>query len=184
MKPETNTDAEIIYILRPHLYESKHKKGPTNKVAGVCNLHLTKVFKDMIKFHPVNAVWRTAESMGVQEMHAVENKNPGKEIGHIIQGAGNDPIDQRTIVFGNKEEGIGLNVKEHAEGAEQIPVKGCTKSFNPSASASIILDSLLTKGYHKWEPSEKEQDRRIAEGFGLVVRESDNMSAYHQKRQA
>ncbi|MEQ9403782.1 MAG: RNA methyltransferase [Cyclobacteriaceae bacterium] len=80
-----NKDDRIIEELEE--FVSEHKKEFIDRVLHRRTRHLTLVFEDIEKPHNINAVLRTAECMGIQDIHFIQN-NKGFEINtSITQGA-------------------------------------------------------------------------------------------------
>ena len=81
-----NLDPEkIIEILEP--FVSEHKQKLISNVLSKRTRHFTLVFEDIDKPHNVSAVLRTAECMGIQDLHFIQNKNPYSVNKRITQGA-------------------------------------------------------------------------------------------------
>lgn len=76
---------KIIEILEP--FVSDNKKQLISKVLSQRTRHFTLVFEDIDKPHNVSAVLRTAECMGIQDLHFIKNKNPYAVNRRITQGA-------------------------------------------------------------------------------------------------
>ena len=75
----------IIQTLEPFVSENKLER--ITKVLEERTRHVTLVFEDIDKPHNVSAVLRTAECMGIQDLHFIKNKNSYSINRHITQGA-------------------------------------------------------------------------------------------------
>lgn len=75
----------VIEVLEP--FVSDHKKQLIEAVLAERTQHVTLVFEDIDKPHNVSAVLRTAECMGVQDLHFIKNKNDYFINKGITQGA-------------------------------------------------------------------------------------------------
>ncbi|GAB4234436.1 MAG: tRNA (guanosine(18)-2'-O)-methyltransferase TrmH [Ekhidna sp.] len=75
----------IIEILEP--FVSEHKQKLVDEVLEKRTRHVTLVFEDIDKPHNVSAVLRTAECMGIQDLHFIQNKNAYEVNPTITQGA-------------------------------------------------------------------------------------------------
>ena len=78
-------DTEVIETLAE--YVSEHKQALIDRVLKLRTRHFTLVFEDIDKPHNVSAVLRTAECMGVQDLHFIKNKNDYSVNTGITQGA-------------------------------------------------------------------------------------------------
>ncbi len=76
---------QIISILSS--FVSEHKQRLIEEVLAKRTRHLTFVFEDIDKPHNVSAVLRTAEIMGLQDMHFIKNQNDYHVNPEITQGA-------------------------------------------------------------------------------------------------
>lgn len=79
------TPTEIISILSP--YVSEHKQALLDEVSQRRTRHLTLVFEDIERPHNISAVLRTAECMGIQDVHFIRNRNDYKLNPGISKGA-------------------------------------------------------------------------------------------------
>ncbi|MEO1256840.1 MAG: RNA methyltransferase, partial [Bacteroidota bacterium] len=68
-------------------FVSEHKKSLIQKVLSQRTRHITLVFEDIDKSHNVSAVLRTAECMGIQDLHFIKNNNDYSVNPIITQGA-------------------------------------------------------------------------------------------------
>ncbi|MEP1093527.1 MAG: RNA methyltransferase [Cyclobacteriaceae bacterium] len=68
-------------------FVSEHKKDLVDQVLENRTRHLTLVFEDIDKPHNISAVIRTAECLGVQDIHFIKNKNEYSVNPTITQGA-------------------------------------------------------------------------------------------------
>lgn len=76
---------QVIEILEE--FVSKNKQTHIDRVLANRTRHVTLVFEDIDKPHNVSAVLRTAECMGVQDLHFIKNKNSYSVNPGITQGA-------------------------------------------------------------------------------------------------
>lgn len=76
---------QIIEILEP--FVSDNKKGLIDRVLEKRTRHVTLVFEDIDKPHNVSAVLRTAECLGIQDLHFIKNKNTYTVNKRIVHGA-------------------------------------------------------------------------------------------------
>lgn len=81
---ETN-HSSIVDVLEQ--FVSEHKQGLINEALDKRTRHLTLAFEDIEKPHNISAVIRTAECLGIQDIHFIENKNEYKVNPLITQGA-------------------------------------------------------------------------------------------------
>ena len=80
------TKAEaIIDVLEE--FVSENKQVLIDEVLKQRTRHVTLVFEDIDKPHNVSAVLRTAECMGIQDLHFIKNKNDYSVNTGITQGA-------------------------------------------------------------------------------------------------
>lgn len=75
----------VIEILEP--FVSDNKLQLIDQVLAERTRHVTLVFEDIDKPHNVSAVLRTAECMGIQDLHFIKNKNDYFVNTGITQGA-------------------------------------------------------------------------------------------------
>lgn len=75
----------IIDVLEE--FVSENKLAHIERVLEERTRHLTLVFEDIDKPHNVSAVLRTAECMGIQDLHFIKNKNEYSVNTGITQGA-------------------------------------------------------------------------------------------------
>ena len=68
-------------------FVSENKQTHVERVLGKRTRHITLVFEDIDKPHNVSAVLRTAECMGIQDLHFIKNKNSYSVNPGITQGA-------------------------------------------------------------------------------------------------
>ncbi len=76
---------EVIEILSEFVSENKQKL--VDEVLSKRTRHITLVFEDIDKPHNISAVLRTAECMGIQDLHFIKNKNDYSINPTITQGA-------------------------------------------------------------------------------------------------
>lgn len=76
---------EVIHVLKQ--FVSENKQALIDRVLEQRTRHVTLVFEDIDKPHNVSAVLRTAECMGVQDLHFIKNKNDYSINPIITQGA-------------------------------------------------------------------------------------------------
>lgn len=79
------TSREIISTLKP--FVSDHKQSLIEKVLNKRTRHITLVFEDIDKPQNISAVLRTAECMGIQDVHFIKNQNDYRVSQNITQGA-------------------------------------------------------------------------------------------------
>ena len=79
------TSEEIIAKLKP--YVSEHKQVLVEEISRKRTRHVTLAFEDIDKPHNISAVLRTAECMGVQDLHFIKNQNDYQINPDITQGA-------------------------------------------------------------------------------------------------
>ena len=77
--------ARIIEVLDP--FVSDNKLELIEKVLSERTRHVTLVFEDIDKPHNVSAVLRTAECMGIQDLHFIKNQNHYSVNKRIVHGA-------------------------------------------------------------------------------------------------
>ena len=68
-------------------FVSENKQTQIDRVLARRTKHLSLVFEDIDKPHNVSAVLRTAECMGIQDLHFIKNKNDYTVNQNITQGA-------------------------------------------------------------------------------------------------
>ncbi|WP_420319112.1 TrmH family RNA methyltransferase [Ekhidna sp.] len=68
-------------------FVSENKQAHVGRVLSQRTRHVTLVFEDIDKSHNVSAVLRTAECMGIQDLHFIQNKNSYNVNPGITQGA-------------------------------------------------------------------------------------------------
>ena len=85
MKKVKSEASDIVSILDE--FVSDHKKELIDEVLRKRTRHLTLVFEDIDKPHNISAVLRTAECLGVQDIHFIKNKNEYSINPTITQGA-------------------------------------------------------------------------------------------------
>ena len=78
-------EQEVIYVLEE--FVSENKQAHIERVLQLRTRHVTLVFEDIDKPHNVSAVLRTAECMGIQDLHFIKNKNNYSVNPAITQGA-------------------------------------------------------------------------------------------------
>ena len=76
---------EIIHVLAP--FVSEHKQELVDQVLANRTKHITLAFEDIDKPHNASAVLRTAECMGIQDLHFIKNKNTYSVNKRIVHGA-------------------------------------------------------------------------------------------------
>ena len=79
------SNEKIIEVLEP--FVSDHKQTLIDNVLAKRTRHVTLAFEDIDKPHNVSAVLRTAECMGIQDLHFIENQSVYTENKQIVQGA-------------------------------------------------------------------------------------------------
>jgi tRNA (guanosine-2'-O-)-methyltransferase len=75
----------ILEKLRP--FVSQHKLERMTAVASRRTRHITLVFEDIDKPHNISAVLRTAECMGIQEVHFIKNRFDYRVNPAIVMGS-------------------------------------------------------------------------------------------------
>lgn len=68
-------------------FVSENKQSLIDQVLAERTRHITLVFEDIDKPHNVSAVLRTAECMGIQDLHFIKNRNNYSVNPGITQGA-------------------------------------------------------------------------------------------------
>lgn len=68
-------------------FVSEHKRKLIDEVLTQRTRHITLVFEDIDKPHNISAVIRTAECLGIQDIHFIKNKNAYEVNTNITQGA-------------------------------------------------------------------------------------------------
>lgn len=68
-------------------FVSEHRQHLVNEALTKRTRHLTLAFEDIEKPHNVSAVVRTAECLGIQDLHFIKNKNDYEINANITQGA-------------------------------------------------------------------------------------------------
>ncbi len=79
------TSSGVIDILSP--FVSEHKKALVERILKKRTGYLTLVFEDIDKPHNISAVLRTAECMGIQNVHFIKNRNDYQVNPKILQGS-------------------------------------------------------------------------------------------------
>ena len=69
-------------------YVTDNKKQKFDIVLSNRTRHLTIVLEDVFKSHNASAVMRTAECMGIQDIHIVEQRNPFDYNPYVLRGSG------------------------------------------------------------------------------------------------
>ncbi len=82
---EKNNADKIISTLED--FVSEHKKKLVERVLENRTRHITLVFEDIDKPHNISAVVRTAECLGIQDLHFIKNRNAYAVNPRITQGA-------------------------------------------------------------------------------------------------
>lgn len=75
----------IIDVLEE--FVSENKQAHINRILQLRTKHVTMVFEDIDKPHNVSAVLRTAECMGIQDLHFIKNRKGYSVNPLITQGA-------------------------------------------------------------------------------------------------
>lgn len=75
----------IIEVLKE--FVSENKQEHIERVLRQRTRHVTLVFEDIDKPHNISAVVRTAECLGIQDLHFIKNKNSYQVNQNITQGA-------------------------------------------------------------------------------------------------
>jgi len=79
------TSQEIIARLQP--FVSEHKQALIERISCERTRHITLAFEDIDKPHNISAVLRTAECLGIQDLHFIKNKNEYRVNPDITKGA-------------------------------------------------------------------------------------------------
>jgi tRNA (guanosine-2'-O-)-methyltransferase len=82
---EKSNPHTVISILEE--FVSEHKKKIVDQVLSKRTKHVTLVFEDIEKPHNISAVIRTAECLGIQDIHFIKNRNEYAVNPTITQGA-------------------------------------------------------------------------------------------------
>lgn len=82
---EKTNDEHIISVLDE--FVSEHKKELIDQVLSKRTRQFTLAFEDIDKPHNISAVLRTAECLGIQDLHFIKNKNDYEINPTITQGA-------------------------------------------------------------------------------------------------
>lgn len=69
-------------------YVTENKKTRFEDILSQRTRHLTIVLEDLFKAHNASAVMRTAEAMGIQDIHVVEQRNAYDYNPYVLRGAG------------------------------------------------------------------------------------------------
>lgn len=94
------TDQEKIARLQP--FVSEHKQALVDRISRLRTRHITLAFEDIDKPHNISAVLRTAECLGIQDLHFIKNKNEYHVNPDITKGA----AKWVTLHHHNKKEGV------------------------------------------------------------------------------
>lgn len=190
-------DKQLFEYLQGFL--TPRRKELFEKVLEDRTRHFTVAAEDVFQMHNASAVMRSCEIFGIQDMHAIENRNISQVDKEIAMGAQKwvnlhrytntqDCIDalradgyqivattphndsqylhefdvtkKSAFFFGQEKFGLSKEVLEQADSYLKIPMHGFTESLNISVSASIILQSLVTKMREEevdWQLSEEEK---------------------------
>jgi len=68
-------------------FVSEHKKELFEKVLAQRTRHITVVLENIYQPHNANAVLRTCEALGVQDVHIIEDRNPFQLSLNVTQGS-------------------------------------------------------------------------------------------------
>lgn len=85
MTMEKSSAYDIISTLEE--FVSEHKRELIGEVLAKRTRHVTLAFEDIEKPHNISAVIRTAECLGIQDIHFIKNSNEYEVNSHITQGA-------------------------------------------------------------------------------------------------
>lgn len=85
MRSTTVTDAERYALLAGFLTE--HRRELFERIAAERTRHITLVLEDIYQPHNASAVVRTAELLGVQDLHIIENRNSYKVNPEVTLGS-------------------------------------------------------------------------------------------------
>lgn len=79
------TPKQIISTLQP--FVSEHRQALIERISRERTRHITLAFEDIDKPHNISAVLRTAECLGIQDLHFIKNKNEYRVNPDITKGA-------------------------------------------------------------------------------------------------
>ena len=79
------TRSELITFLAQ--FVSEHKKNRIEEVLSKRTRYLTVVLEDIFKPHNASAVIRTADCLGIQDIHLIENENAYEVNPYVARGA-------------------------------------------------------------------------------------------------
>ena len=83
-----NPDYDQKFLDYLSQYVTDGKKELFEVILGQRTKNLTIVLEDIFKAHNASAVLRTAECMGIQDVHVVEQRNPYDYNPYVLRGAG------------------------------------------------------------------------------------------------
>lgn len=217
-------DKQLFEYLQGFL--TPKRKELFDKILEDRTRHFTVVAEDVYQLHNASAVMRSCEIFGIQDMHAIENRNKSRVDKEIAMGAqkwvdlhrytktqdcidrlraegyqivGTTPhIDSQYLhefdvtkksafFFGQEKYGLSKEVLDQADSYLKIPMYGFTESLNISVSASIILQSLVTKMRNEevdWQLSEEEKIIVKKQWTKNSIKSIDLiLERYHQEKQ-
>lgn len=82
-------DRKTKIALRDHFFSfiTDHKKGLIDEVLSKRTRYMTVVLEDIFKSFNANAVMRSADCFGIQDVHIIENKHQYEFNPHVAKGA-------------------------------------------------------------------------------------------------
>lgn len=119
-------------------FVSENKQNLIDQVLAERTRHITLVFEDIEKPHNVSAVLRTAECMGIQDLHFINNKNSYSVNPLITQGAAkwismHDYVDVPSCFGSLKEQGYQVYATSLHETSRSI------YELDPSEKTAIVF---------------------------------------------
>jgi len=69
-------------------YASEARQVRIEEILALRTRHLTVVMENLINSHNVSAVARSAEALGLQELHSIEDNTPLQNNSQVMKGAG------------------------------------------------------------------------------------------------
>ncbi len=198
---------------------TENKRSLFEKLAPLRTRHVTVVLEDIYQSQNASAVVRTADLVGVQHIHVIEDRNKYqldrgvtlgsskwvdlhrytstmqcvaslREKGYRIvatspraKGITPGSIDLSTPIafcFGTELTGLSDALMDAADEHMSIPMYGFTESFNISASAAIVLYTVMQRlrsaSVDAWL-SEEEQLALKLQWVRKVVQDADRIEA-------
>lgn len=81
-----NVNDKLYRFLSEHL--SEHKRNLFDRIAADRTKHICLVLEDLYQIQNISALFRSAESWGIQDVHVIENNNSFAVHKRIAKGAG------------------------------------------------------------------------------------------------